>query len=183
MVRGSGCPICHGMKDTEEFKKELERKYPLQYTVLGEYVNNKTPIMIRHKCGYEWLVTPKNILRAKCCPKCILSKGETFISDYLTAKNVRFIQQYRFEDCRNKNPLPFDFAVFVNDELRLIEFDGAQHFGKSNCWGKADKSSVLYRDAIKNKYCEDHNIPLLRIPYWWLQTDRIKKEIDIFLNI
>ena len=183
VARGSGCPICHGMKDTEEFKKELERKYPLQYTVLGEYVNNKTPIMIRHKCGYEWLVTPKNILRAKCCPKCILSKGETFISDYLTAKNVRFIQQYRFEDCRNKNPLPFDFAVFVNDELRLIEFDGAQHFGKSNCWGKADKSSVLYRDAIKNKYCEDHNIPLLRIPYWWLQTDRIKKEIDIFLNI
>lgn len=183
VVHGSGCPICHGMKDTERFKKELERKYPSEYTVLGDYINNKTPIMIRHKCGHEWSVIPKNVLRAKCCPKCILSKGETFINDYLATKNILFERQYKFDDCRNKNPLPFDFAVFINDELKLIEFDGSQHFRESNYWGKPNKSAVLYRDAIKNKYCEENNIPLLRIPYWWLRTDRIKKEIDIFLNI
>ena len=183
IVQGSGCPICHGMKDTEDFKKEIERKYPSEYTILGDYTNNKTPIMVRHKCGHEWLVIPKSILKAKCCPKCILSKGEVFISDYLTNKNIPFKQQYKFDDCRNKNPLPFDFAVFINNELKLIEFDGSQHFGESNYWGKPIKSTVLYRDAIKNKYCEENNIPLLRIPYWWLRTDRIKKEIDIFLNI
>ncbi len=183
VARGAGCPICHGMKDTEGFKKELEQKYPSEYTVLGDYVNNKTGIMVRHKCGYEWSVNPKSILRSKCCPKCILSKGEIFISDYLTAKNISFKQQYKFDDCRNIKPLPFDFAVFVAGNLKLIEFDGSQHFRESNHWGKSNKSAVLYRDAIKNKYCEENNIPLLRIPYWWLRTDRIKKEIDIFLNI
>ena len=33
-----------------------------------------------------------------------------------TEKNVNFIHQFRFEDCRNKLPLPFDFAI-INDIL------------------------------------------------------------------
>ena len=182
VVRGAGCPVCHGMKDTAEFKKQIEEKYPSEYEILGEYINNKTRIKVKHKCGHEWLVTPKSLLRAKTCPKCILSKGEAFISDYLTAKNAVFETQYKFDDCRNKNPLPFDFAVFVNGEIKLIEFDGGQHFGKSNYWGKQNKSDILMRDNIKNNYCNEKNIPLLRIPYWWLRTERIKQEITNFLG-
>lgn len=183
IAHGSGCPVCHGMKDTSEFIQEINDKYPGEYIVKGRYKNNRTPILVQHKCGYEWEVTPKSLLREIRCPKCIMSKGELFIHNYLTSKNIEFQEQYRFKDCRNKIPLPFDFAVFVNGELKLIEFDGSHHFGKSNNWGKADKTKVKFNDNIKNAYCKDNGIPLLRIPYWWLRTDRITKEIDIFLEI
>ena len=36
------------------------------------------------------------------------------------------------------------------------------------------------RDEIKNKYCIDNNIPLLRIPYW--EKDNIKTILDEYIN-
>lgn len=42
-----------------------------EYTVLGEYVNNKTKIIIIHnKCGHHWNVQPAHFLRGSRCPKC-----------------------------------------------------------------------------------------------------------------
>ena len=46
-----------------------------------------------------------------------------------------------------------------------IEFDGDQHF-----YDKGDFSNSLEyiqnHDEIKNKYCAENNIKLIRIPYW-----------------
>ena len=36
------------------------------------------------------------------------------------------------------------------------------------------------RDEIKNKYCKDNNIPLLRIPYW--DKKHIKSIISKYMN-
>ena len=179
ILNGSGCPICHGMKDTEKFKKEIELKYPGEYEILGEYINNKTPILVKHKCGYEWKVIPKDLLRDIRCPKCIMSKGELYIHNYLVKNNIEFVPQFKFDDCIDKRPLPFDFMVKVNNEIRLIEFDGSQHFYKSRTMYNTER--VKKHDEIKNKYCEDNNIKLLRIPYWWLRTDRILNELNKFV--
>ena len=66
------------------------------------------------------------------------------------------------------------------DNLKLIvEFDGSQHFYKSRTMYNTER--VKKHDEIKNKYCEDNNIKLLRIPYWWLRTDRILKELNKFV--
>jgi predicted Zn-ribbon and HTH transcriptional regulator len=177
ILSGSGCPVCHGMKDTLTFAKQIESKYPNEYTILGEYINNKTPILVRHKCGFEWSVIPKDLLRDRRCPKCIVSKGELFVGDYLKEKGIDFTPQYSFKDCRDKNPLPFDFMIMVDGQMKLIEFDGSQHFaGRSIYYSEI----ALKHDKIKNDYCESHNIPLLRIPYWWIRNDRATRELDKF---
>lgn len=54
----------------------------------------------------------------------------------------------------------------------LIEYDGQQHYYQVNFGGISDEESfssfinTVYNDSLKNSYCEDNNIPLLRIPYW-----------------
>lgn len=51
------------------------------YTALEPYINNKTKILHRHICGYEWLVTPDVIKSIKNCPVCSLSRD--FQDSYL----------------------------------------------------------------------------------------------------
>ena len=44
----------------------------------------------------------------------------------------------------------------------MIEFDGNQHFDKSS---KYYSDLIPIRDNIKNQWCKDNHIPLIRIPY------------------
>ena len=86
--------------------------------------------------------------------------------DYLAKNNIEFIEQHRFDDCRNLLPLPFDFYI---PSLNLaIEYDGEQHFKLNSCFNKTEKKlrEVQKRDNIKTQYCKENNINLLRIPYW-----------------
>lgn len=180
---GTGCPICYGLKDTGMFAEQVNDKYPNEYKILGEYVNNHTPILVQHKCGYKWEVIPKDLIRNCSCPYCKMSKGELAIEKFLTAHNLSFSQQYSFDDCRDKRLLRFDFAVFCDSGVKLIEFDGSQHFFHRNSgWNNASSlSSTQRRDAIKNEYCLTNNIPLLRIPYW--KIDKIDSILASFLDI
>ena len=179
LYKESGCPICHGMKDTSKFESVIHDKYPGKYQIVGEYVNNRIPIRIKHICGYEWCVIPKDLMRAERCPKCMKSKGELFIEEYLTKLNLEFEPQYRFADCKDVLSLPFDFMVIVNGKQKLIEFDGIQHFQKTRSIYNTNK--VFEHDRIKNDFCNKNNIPLLRIPYWYLRSDKIDKVLNEFL--
>lgn len=64
-------------KTHEEYVFELSIKNP-KIEVLGLYVNNKTNIL--HRCkidGYEWMVSPSNLLSGKGCPVCSKTKKKT----------------------------------------------------------------------------------------------------------
>ena len=98
---------------------------------------------------------------------CLVSKGEKKIEELLTQANIFFETQKKFIDCKDKDYLRFDF--YVNNEY-LIEYDGVQHFQWGGCWNGDNKSDVQRRDNIKNTYCRENNIPLIRIPYWKLET-------------
>ena len=47
-----------------------------------------------------------------------------------------------------------------------IEDDGAQHFKPVKYWG-GEKTflEIQERDALKNEYCKNNGIKLVRIPY------------------
>jgi hypothetical protein len=65
--------------------------------------------------------------------------------------------------------MKFDFVIFneKNEIQLLIEYNGEQHYNSIEKWGGKDKLIVQQeRDARKKQYCEEHNIPLLIIPYW-----------------
>ena len=99
------------------------------------------------------------------------SKMEVKIHNILTDYDVPFQEEYEFEDlvASSSRKLRFDFAVFRDDgELDfLIEAQGRQHYqpvGKfGGEWGNKKQK---YNDTQKQKYCLDHNINLITIPYY-----------------
>lgn len=99
------------------------------------------------------------------CPHCSArqpSDGEKIIAEILDEYNIKHITEMRFDDCRDKRVLPFDF--YLPDCNLIIEFDGPQHFEEKDGW--TDLEITQRHDQIKNKYCETHGIDLLRIPFW-----------------
>lgn len=169
--QGTRCPKCGGKKKLtkEEFCEREKDIVSGEYNMLGEYVNVSTKTLFRHNiCGCEWMIMPDNFHQGNRCPKCKQSRGEKLITNILETLNIPFESQKRFDSCRYKLPLPFDF--YVNDSF-LVEFDGEQHFKPADFSGRgkewADKSfkSGQLRDNIKTKWAKDNGIPLVRIPY------------------
>lgn len=98
------------------------------------------------------------------------SIGEQQIESILIKNNINFIRQYSFKDCISprKGILLFDFAIFdKNNNLQyIIEYDGIQHFQPINYFGGEKNFNYQQEcDNIKNEYCQNHNIPIIRIPY------------------
>ena len=74
-LSGNRCPKCNGnnaiRKTTEIFKNEVTLLVGDEYTVIGDYVSNATPILIRHNvCGREYLVRPNNFINGSRCVIC-----------------------------------------------------------------------------------------------------------------
>lgn len=168
---GKRCPICEGnvKKTTEQFTQEVFELVGIEYEVLGEYVNRYTHIKLKHNiCGHIYKVGPGSFLYGKRCPKCKSSKGETAIGNWLEKHEIKYQTQYRIKECRDRRQLPFDFALFNGDNLvALIEYDGEQHYRPVDVYdGKKGFELTKKRDEIKNCFCKENNLPLIRIPYW-----------------
>lgn len=101
------------------------------------------------------------------CTFCNKSHGERTIENWLIKNNIKFKPQLRITDCRYRNPLPFDFAIYKDMKLTgLIEYQGEQHYKEIFSWDKkADLKLRKLRDNIKLNYCLNNKIPLLRIPF------------------
>lgn len=106
------------------------------------------------------------------------SIGEDNVLQVLINQQINFIEQYGVSI--NGSYYRYDFALIDNNKnpIRLIEFDGIQHFDNINLhWGQ-DITATQRRDQIKNEYAFSHNIPLVRIPYW--ERDNIT--LDLILG-
>jgi len=91
--------------------------------------------------------------------------GEIAVYRILYFYNIPFEMQKRFKDCKNQRTLPFDF--YLPKHNTLIEVDEFHHFGikhKSHIFD-IDFDKVKQNDSIKNKYCSDNYIRLIRIRY------------------
>lgn len=104
------------------------------------------------------------------CPHCSSSSGETQIREFLDRAEVKYIPEYSFKDLIGTGGarLRFDFAVFKENDLHLlVEFDGRQHYEPVEIMGGEKKlEQTRIHDELKNSYCKDKNIKLVRIPYW-----------------
>lgn len=101
------------------------------------------------------------------------SHGNIKIAELLKQNNIPFTQEKRFDTCKDKTYLPFDFFV---DNTYCIEYDGKQHFETNTLF---DYETTHSHDLIKNKWCKEHHIPLIRIPY--THYDQLKIE-DLLLS-
>lgn len=109
------------------------------------------------------------------------------VEKFLIDNNIKYIKQKRFKECKNKRSLPFDFYLPIYNIC--IEVDGEQHFDKNRVFAygiNKEKEFELRNelDNIKNQYCKDNNIKLLRIPYWEFDKENTyQKSILNILNI
>lgn len=123
-------------------------------------------------CGNEHYYAGSNVLlmgKVLSCG-CMCSKGEDTIKNILNKLQIRYKTQKTFSGCINpktNRKLYFDF--YLSDYNCCIEYDGKQHFehDKNNKgWNtKEHLEKTQYLDNIKNEYCKQHSIKLIRIPY------------------
>lgn len=96
------------------------------------------------------------------CSFCKQSKGELAVCRYLDDMGFEYVRQKRFQDCRHKRALPFDF--YLPDYNLLIEFDGIQHDKAVEIFGGEEAlAHQQMMDGIKNEYAKDTNRRLLRL--------------------
>ena len=145
------------------------------HLVAIELVSNKIQGRARWKClcdcGNVTYVNSHELIQGdtiSCgCQK--RSYGEEKITKLLLQLNLKFLTEYKINNCKDKRPLPFDFALFNenNDLVCLIEYQGEQHYKSTGGWNNEEK--LLYNknhDKIKFDYCQQNNIPLIIIPFW-----------------
>ena len=113
-----------------------------------------------------------------------ISNIELAVKNFLDEKNVAYQHQYRFKNCRDKRPLPFDF--YLPSYNTCIEVDGEQHFIMNSKYYKAKRTTFEDRkrkDLIKNKYCEENGIRLIRLKYDVVRNDKFKQILLEQLNL
>ena len=132
-------------------------------------------------CGNIVSINSYNLRNGKtqscgCGPSSI---GEANIRDILNKNNISFISEYTSPSLNKKR---FDFALLNQKKeiVRLIEFDGEQHYtDKQGLWNSEETlQDIQNRDKEKNQWAKEHNIPLVRIPYW--ERDNIT--LDLILG-
>jgi very-short-patch-repair endonuclease len=187
-LKGGGCGKC-GREiissslsyNTSEFRKLANSIHGDKYDYsLVEYVNSAKKVKIICKEHGPFKQTPNNHLNGAGCPKCRASKGEFRIEKHLKTTDLFFESEKRFDNCRNKMRLPFDF--YVPSHNLLVEYDGKQHFIPVKGWGGLKNlEAIQKRDAIKTRFAERHNIRLLRIKY--TEYDRIEEILSEALKL
>jgi hypothetical protein len=169
--KGSGCKKCHNEKLSEDrrYKNFTKIEADLNITILNktDYINSRTKmncICLEHNVNF--IQAAKHLVSGlKGCGKCRnISKSEKIITEYFTENSIEFESQKKFYGCRHINMLPFDFYI---PHLNLcIEYDGEHHFKPIAFYGgNVFFELVKLRDNIKNKYCSENNISLIRISY------------------
>jgi hypothetical protein len=168
-LRGNRCPKCNGgiKSNHDEFVNKVYSKYQDEYSVLGEYVRALDKILIRHNiCGYEWDVTPNNLLRGYGCPECNKSKGEKNIRNFLSVRNIVFIIQYTYVNLLGLGGKNLSYDFYLPDYNLLIEFQGNYHDGTAKGQSKKEFLKQQEHDRRKKEFAKANNIKLLEIWYW-----------------
>lgn len=130
-------------------------------------------------CGREYEALGQTLEKTLGCG-CQKSIGEFNIIQILQNNNIKYIKEYSFP----QSLLRFDFALIDenNNILRLIEFDGEQHYEqnvKNSGWNTYQKYQyTLEHDLQKNQLALSHHIPLVRIPYWERDNITLKMLFD-----
>lgn len=142
------------------------------------------------ECGHKQEVIKYNLRKnGHLCLVCNLtSKGEYLVSQLLKQNNIEFVREKTFENCKyphSGNSPKFDF--YINNQY-IVEIDGEHHFApqkfNSDTTEKEAQERFIkqqIRDNYKNNYCKENNIPLIRIPYFYYNSNGITLE-DISLE-
>lgn len=166
-----GCARCGAdaiMHTTESFIKRARELHGDKYDYSkSEYVHSTKPITIICKEHGEFTQVASEHIRSRApgCGVCASSLGEKLLFDILKQNNIKFIKEYKLGGTN------YRYDYYLTDLNILLEYDGIQHFKPIPFFG--GEESFIYTkesDAFKNTLAETHNIPLIRISYWYISN-------------
>ena len=170
------------LRSAEEFINEVNKLNDNEYELVGEYINQTTKVLLRHKpCGFIWKVWPSDMTnsnRLHSCPHCQRqeSAGARYISHYLQQSGILFEKEVTIPNTR----LRFDF--FIPNLNCAIEYQGSQHYIPSSKFGGEERfKQQILNDNRKRDYCKNKQIKLVEIPYTYSKK-QIKEELAIILQ-
>lgn len=73
------------LTEMSEFEKFVKNEYK-EFTIIGKYINKKTPILIKHNCGNEFLIQPQSF---RLRPICTICKKKEKTEEY----RLRFLEE------------------------------------------------------------------------------------------
>lgn len=181
-----GCKICSNQKNGErnrltqnQFDIKAKNKFPAYDFSKSKYVNKYTKIEVTCDKKHTYMANPGDILGGHGCPVCCQSKGEKIIRDFLINKNINFSQEFKFNTCKNKRELPFDF--YIPHKNLLIEYQGEQHFDTFRSLryygGKKAFLKRQQNDCIKSTWAKEHGYKLLT-PNYTMTEAQIRRMLE-----
>ena len=180
-INGRGCYEClPNFGYTEEtiiakFNEVHNNRYDYS---LVEYKNSHQKVKIICKRHGIFEQKPFKHIQNQGCPICKLSKGILKICNILDNNNINYEIEESIEGCVSKNNIKLRFDIFIPDMDLYIEYDGEQHFRPVSSWGGDESFNDLkIRDNIKNEFCKNNNIKLIRISYLDNIEEKIKEVI------
>lgn len=118
------------------------------------------------------------------CPKCKkIYRGEDKISKYLDFHNIEYIRQYdKFEGLITSKGNQQKCDFYIPSKNLIIEYNGEQHYHNSYItnFNENKLKEQKEKDKFKRKYCLEHNINLLIIPY--NMFNQINTLLDKYFN-
>lgn len=185
IVEGKRCPLCHGPKSLPPTARNKNIQImcdEIGYKFNGYILENGARSILDLTCSRNHSYHPLyyNFItnKYKCGECAVYDKSSYKCREILThIEHMGYVvkSEHTFKNCKNILPLPFDFYL---PELNMcIEYDGEQHFHVIDFWGgetALEKQKI--NDEIKNNYCIENGIHLLRIKY------DIENYIDVVEN-
>lgn len=117
-------------------------------------------------CGKECNLSSDDLISGNtksCGCKRNSSFGEEKIKNFLEQNKIDYIKEYTPKTLSFKGR--FDF--YIPSMNVIIEYDGIQHYEKGTGNYDNDEKFIITQehDQIKNQWCKDNDIILIRIPY------------------
>lgn len=135
---------------------------PEGFELVGDYKDQYTKVLFKHKCGFIFNIRPKDLISGHSfCPKCSkkASKGERAIMEYLNNNNINFTKEKVFEWSNLKR---YDF--YLPEYNLLIEYNGLQHYKEVPTF-KIPLKEQQAIDKWKEEMAIKNNYKILIIPY------------------
>lgn len=173
-INMQGCPTC-GKENMAHIRRKNIETYINECNVVFNnkydyskviYKNNKSNIIIICKEHGDFKQIAKEHLSGRGCVKCSSSYGEQRIINYLDSLSIEYNYQHTYKDCLSANNYPLRFDFYLPSYNLCIEYDGEQHFKPIELYGGTESFlESIKRDEIKNLYCLNNGIRLLRISF------------------
>lgn len=154
-------------KTHEEFLREVYDLVREEYIVIGEYVNARTKIVIKHnneECGYyEFEIIPDSFLRGTRCPKCagtIKITHEEFVNEIYNLTKDEYIVLSRYNGAHKKVKIKHRTCGYEY-EVTPSAFKRGQRCPKCMLKQRSDKAKKTHEEFVKevyDKYLDEYSL-------------------------